>query len=764
MSFLPSFSYPYGFPETPYLPWVWDAVFDPINREISVYAMSPQVCSFNKTYWLELVDMFPMFKHQLADGLESNINIPHDAKNIYSHQIKKRLDEPDLRGRLLCEFYSINTDGNRNQTYTVNAGVFLNHPFSFSSTNIVCPLDSFYKGDQSFMQIDNHLRLRFQRIISTQNQELKKIHRRNNQNYKEYITVPIKVHVSENHKWPITKPHAPGKIVLEPLSLPSITYKHDLSVCTANDRVDREMLVEWIEYHLLVGVSHFYVYDTSIRKLSKRVSKSLKDVLSDYISEGIVTVVEWHYDNCAKKFASGRQFVHMHPSHDKGRSGQPNGFQPPRPVAQYAALASCYGRFRRNSKYMAHIDEDEFLVVPTNVKPFANNQNSQQKYFTNQGIAGPSKEYIGPDQADESKRLATNKYTSVVEYADSIFRLDKYRDYSAISFNPVEFSPCHVASLMEGEFEMDHPNNLNSALHTLSKNVTSKNVLTLENGQMYYNYNYLFKKYRQQQAMRNNDKSLISRSTPRMSSWITYENGPRWEGKLLMRTEAVRSFFIHYVLQKEVTWSSKEVYFTQPYEAALSHYRPPGFLSGSLYTGKFLTPSWSSLYRDKFVHTVHYQQLNSNVRNHKLNYKHDNYSYVHGNYNGIFCIWPLVCDRRSFPHYCNHSQKHHFSNVKSRAERELLQENKMNVESDKKYIDKYPNNGQPTEKEIEERMKFIKLKETRIDVSGILEYVEYNFRMRMMNTVVSSAAAVGRLNNPKYKFRHSKKQDNYKNG
>ena len=83
-SFTPTFSYPYGYPDTPYLPWVWDAVFDPVNKEIEVYAMSPKVCNFNQTYWSELIDMFPMYKHQLADGLESNINIVLTMQQIYT--------------------------------------------------------------------------------------------------------------------------------------------------------------------------------------------------------------------------------------------------------------------------------------------------------------------------------------------------------------------------------------------------------------------------------------------------------------------------------------------------------------------------------------------------------------------------------------------------------------------------------------------------------------------------------------------------------
>ena len=59
-----------------------------------------------------------------------------------------------------------------------------------------------------------------------------------------------------------------------------------------------------------------------------------------------------------------------------------------------------------------------------------------------------------------------------------------------------------------------------------------------------------------------------------------------------MRTEAVRTLFIHYLLKVENSWLTKDgskgnIYFAKPYEAALNHYRMPGHLSGSLYTGKY---------------------------------------------------------------------------------------------------------------------------------------------------------------------------------
>ena len=97
----------------------------------------------------------------------------------------------------------------------------------------------------------------------------------------------------------------------------------------------REHLVEWIEFHRLIGVQHFFIYDTT--QIS--TAASLTQLLTDYIQEGLVTVIVWPYSNCVRRMASGDWILWF----DKGEKQQ-YGFQPPRAIAQSAALASCYSR------------------------------------------------------------------------------------------------------------------------------------------------------------------------------------------------------------------------------------------------------------------------------------------------------------------------------------------------------------------------------------------------------------------------------------
>ncbi|MBI2743536.1 MAG: glycosyltransferase family 92 protein [Chlamydiales bacterium] len=61
--------------------------------------------------------------------------------------------------------------------------------------------------------------------------------------------------------------------------------KYNLSVC-AIFKNEARYLKEWLEYHLLVGVDHFYLYSNNTVDRSPNILKS-------YIKKGIVTLVYW---------------------------------------------------------------------------------------------------------------------------------------------------------------------------------------------------------------------------------------------------------------------------------------------------------------------------------------------------------------------------------------------------------------------------------------------------------------------------------------
>ncbi len=63
------------------------------------------------------------------------------------------------------------------------------------------------------------------------------------------------------------------------------TKKYNLSIC-AIFKNEAKFLKEWIEYHRLVGVDHFYLYDSGS-------ADQFKEVLNPYIKNRIVTLIRW---------------------------------------------------------------------------------------------------------------------------------------------------------------------------------------------------------------------------------------------------------------------------------------------------------------------------------------------------------------------------------------------------------------------------------------------------------------------------------------
>jgi hypothetical protein len=97
-----------------------------------------------------------------------------------------------------------------------------------------------------------------------------------------------------------------------------------LSVC-AIYRDEAEYLAEWVEFHRLVGVERFFLYNNFS-------ADHHLDVLAPYLEEGIVTVRDWHV-------LDGR-------------------------VGQISAYDDALRWHRYDSRWIAFIDLDEFLFSP----------------------------------------------------------------------------------------------------------------------------------------------------------------------------------------------------------------------------------------------------------------------------------------------------------------------------------------------------------------------------------------------------------------
>jgi hypothetical protein len=103
-------------------------------------------------------------------------------------------------------------------------------------------------------------------------------------------------------------------------------YKYDLAICSIFKNEARFMR-EWIEFHKLVGVQHFYLYNN----LS---TDNYKELLEPYIAQNEVELFEWPYE-------------------------RPKGTKDTK--IQVRAFNDVLQKTRRIAKWVAFLDLDEFL-------------------------------------------------------------------------------------------------------------------------------------------------------------------------------------------------------------------------------------------------------------------------------------------------------------------------------------------------------------------------------------------------------------------
>lgn len=120
----------------------------------------------------------------------------------------------------------------------------------------------------------------------------------------------------------------------DPLTPPSSAKQHILSIC-AIFKDEATYFKEWIEFHLLVGVEHFYLYNNGSMD-------NFIEVLDPYINKGFVTLIDW--PDGLTNHADGK--VYSWVMHTQI------------PAYEHACKVSTPGK----TKWLALIDIDEFLV------------------------------------------------------------------------------------------------------------------------------------------------------------------------------------------------------------------------------------------------------------------------------------------------------------------------------------------------------------------------------------------------------------------
>lgn len=117
-------------------------------------------------------------------------------------------------------------------------------------------------------------------------------------------------------------------------------YKYNICIC-AIFKNESIFLKEWINFHILIGVDHFYLYNNNS-------DDDYKEILKPFIDNNIVTLIDWPHD------------------------------QP-----QMKAYQHCYKTTRKLTQWLTFIDIDEF-ICPNSVD---NIKDWLRKYKTYHSVA-----------------------------------------------------------------------------------------------------------------------------------------------------------------------------------------------------------------------------------------------------------------------------------------------------------------------------------------------------------------------------------------
>lgn len=111
------------------------------------------------------------------------------------------------------------------------------------------------------------------------------------------------------------------------------TPQYTLSIC-AIFKNEAPYLKEWLEYHKLVGVDHFYLYNNESED-------DYLSLLAPYVEQGEVTLIDWPNQRSSEWKNRTSAWVY---------------------TTQVSAFEDAFQRSKEESKWIAAIDIDEFIV------------------------------------------------------------------------------------------------------------------------------------------------------------------------------------------------------------------------------------------------------------------------------------------------------------------------------------------------------------------------------------------------------------------
>ena len=157
-----------------------------------------------------------------------------------------------------------------------------------------------------------------------------------------------------------------------------VDKKFNVSIC-AIFKDEANYLKEWIEFHKIVGVEHFYLYNNNS-------SDNYKEILKPYIEKKLVTLIDW-----------------------------------PKPQSQMEAYKDCVDNFAKETKWFGFIDLDEFVVpndyedIYSFLKNFEKNRPVVIVYWKQFGSSGIINRDINR-LVTEDFTVAWRKYVNIGKY------------------------------------------------------------------------------------------------------------------------------------------------------------------------------------------------------------------------------------------------------------------------------------------------------------------------------------------------------------
>lgn len=164
--------------------------------------------------------------------------------------------------------------------------------------------------------------------------------------------------------------------------------QHTLSIC-AIFKNEASYMKEWIEYYILMGVDHFYLYNNNSED-------NFEEVLAPYVEKGVITLQNW-----------------------------------PDIPGQISAYRHWYENYRHETNWCSFLDLDEFLcpLQDENLKQWLNRHKKYPLYAIYWKIFGTSGK-ISP----ETDKLVIEQYTNCWDKLATATKLIYNTDYDIEQF------------------------------------------------------------------------------------------------------------------------------------------------------------------------------------------------------------------------------------------------------------------------------------------------------------------------------------------